>query len=168
MQRINQADLERLVVAINTMTGNAKEPYAKRVEGERLKANAGNYHLSYAYGGVALEQMCEGGGVRRISSTGYGTKRELYNWMQSFISGYVKREDKPASVAKVDEMKGGGFLNMPVRFFMYDTEAEDGEGDLRECTEDEFEACEYPISYERNTVHANGCRQICLTKMPRG
>lgn len=84
--RITQADLERLVVAINMGTGNPCEPYKKDASGKHV-AQAGNYHLSYAYGGVALEQMCKGGGVRRISSTGYGTKRELYQWMQAFIGG---------------------------------------------------------------------------------
>lgn len=27
------------------------------------------------------------GGIREISTTGYGTKRELYNWMRAFLSG---------------------------------------------------------------------------------
>lgn len=89
--RITQADLERLCVAINKATGNALDPYT-RVEGQRTKANAGNYHLSYAYSGVALEQMCESGGVRRISPGGYGTKRELYNYMQGMVSGLVNEE----------------------------------------------------------------------------
>lgn len=59
-------------------------------------------------------------------------------------------------------------LNVPVRFFIYDDEENEGEGDIRECDEGEFIDCEYPIEYERNTVFANGCNQICLTKMPKG
>ena len=167
MERITNKDLERLLVAINTMTGNAKEPYSKQtvasplgVPQEKYVANAGNYHIDAAYGGVKLVQMCEGGGVRTISPGGYGTKRELYNYMQAYISGYVRKDDKPQGSL--------GFDAMPVRFFVYDDEANEGEGDLIECNEADFIACEYPIEYERNTVHANGVKQICLTKMPRG
>jgi len=65
-----------------------------------------------------------------------------------------------------------GFKNLPVRFFIYDEEATDNysgdPGDLRECDEADFLASPWPIEYERHTVHANGCAQICLTKMPRG
>ena len=85
--RITQKDLEYLVTQINKATNSPIEQYTKNAEG-KYKANPGNYHLSYAYGGVALERMAnEGGGDRRISTGGYGTKRELYTWMQAFLSG---------------------------------------------------------------------------------
>lgn len=63
-------------------------------------------------------------------------------------------------------------LNVPVRFFIYDEEAlneyDACTGDIVECDEDTFLASPWPISYERNTVFANGVSQICLTKMPEG
>jgi hypothetical protein len=62
--------------------------------------------------------------------------------------------------------------NMNVRFFIYDEDAgpqDDncaGAGEIIEVDEETFIACEYPISYERNTIFENGVSQICLTKMP--
>lgn len=58
------------------------------------------------------------------------------------------------------------FIDIPVRFFIWDEEDECPKYDIRECTEAEFEAYDAPISYERNTVFQNGCKQICLTKCP--
>jgi len=80
--RITQSDLESLVDRINKATDSPTEPYTDR------KANLGNYHLSYAYGGVKLHRMHnEHGGVETVSTGGYGTKRELYNWMSAFLDG---------------------------------------------------------------------------------
>jgi hypothetical protein len=86
MERITQKQLEYLVERINEATNSPKASYTKTEKGHI--ANIGNYHLDYAYGGVKLERMCnEGGGVNTVSTGGYGTKRELYNWMQAFLSG---------------------------------------------------------------------------------
>lgn len=80
--RITQSDLESLVDRINKATDSPTEPYTGG------KGNVGNYHLSYAYGGVKLYRMDNGrGGVRTISTGGYGTKRELYVWMDAFLTG---------------------------------------------------------------------------------
>lgn len=82
MSRITEAQLKHLVSIINRLTGNVDEPYTDR------KANIGNYHLSYAYGGVCLHQMVnEGGGIRTVLMDGYVTKRELYDAMSAFIDG---------------------------------------------------------------------------------
>lgn len=79
-QRINKADLEQLVDRINTVKGTPMLPR------ENGKSNVDNYHLSWAYGGVKLEQMVnECGGVRCITS-GYGTKKELYYQLQAMLS----------------------------------------------------------------------------------
>lgn len=86
MERITQKDLECLTDRINKATNSPMASYT-RTDGIS-KANIGNYHLSYAYGGVKLERMCnESGGVNTVSIGGFGTKRELYNWMQAFLSG---------------------------------------------------------------------------------
>ena len=90
--RITQKDLEILTDRINKATDSPMAPYRRNGdEGKRkagFTANIGNYHLSYAYGGVKLERMFnEGGAVSTISTGGFGTKRELYNWMQAFLSG---------------------------------------------------------------------------------
>lgn len=86
MDRIRQNQLEWLVNQINTKTKSPIAAYTK-AKG-KFTANIGNYHLDYAYSGVKLVRMCnEGGGITDISRTGYGTKRELYNWMQAFLAG---------------------------------------------------------------------------------
>lgn len=86
MYRITQKDLEILTKRINESTDSPLEPYTKK--DNSIKVNVGNYHLDYAYGGVKLVRMVnEGGGITNISTTGYGTKRELYNWMQAFLAG---------------------------------------------------------------------------------
>lgn len=54
--------------------------------------------------------------------------------------------------------------NIPVRFFILDDENESGEIDLREVDHHEWGDSEGSITYERHTVFANGCNQICLTK----
>jgi len=84
--RITQTDLNRMVDTINELTNNPMQPY-NNLGTESFKVNAGNYHLDYAYGGVKLCQMCLGGGTRDISTMGYGTKKELYNWMVAFKRG---------------------------------------------------------------------------------
>ena len=86
MNRITQKDLEYLVKRINEATNSPETSYQTTSKG--YKGNIGNYHLDYAYGGVKLVQMVNyGGGIREISRGGFGTKRELYNWMQAFLSG---------------------------------------------------------------------------------
>ena len=92
MERITRKDLEYLVECINEATGSPKASYTKREKATSTdpgyRANIGNYHLSYAYGGVKLERMYnEGGGVNTVSTGGFGTKRELYDWMRAFLAG---------------------------------------------------------------------------------
>ena len=84
--RITQKDLESLVKIVNKTTGHAPEPYTQK-DG-KFTANIGTYLLDYAYGGVKLVQLVsDGGGITTISSGGYGTKRELYNWLRAFLAG---------------------------------------------------------------------------------
>ncbi len=52
-------------------------------------------------------------------------------------------------------------MNLPVRFFVVSYE---DDADIIEVSESEFLAHDGRISYERNTVFANGVDQICLTK----
>lgn len=85
--RISIKQLEQLVAVLNTRTDHALQPYTRNEAGEFI-GNPGNYHLSGAYGGYALDQMMPTGtGVRRISTIGYATKRELYNWITAYLAG---------------------------------------------------------------------------------
>lgn len=99
MERITQKDLEYLVERINEVTGSPTTSYTKtknavlaseqqKYQRAEIKANIGNYHLDYAYGGVQLVRMVnEHGGITSISRSCHTPKRELYNWMQAFVAG---------------------------------------------------------------------------------
>ncbi len=89
MDRITNADLDRLVDRINTVTDSPMTPYSKPEKpGDRFTANLGNYHINGAYGGVQLVRMGNnGGGISTISTNGYETKRQLYTWMTAFLAG---------------------------------------------------------------------------------
>jgi hypothetical protein len=86
MQRITEKQLENLVERINHITGQPEAAYT-RDENGKFTANIGSYHLSWVYGGVELHQMATTGGGVRVIISGYGTKREMYNKLHSFISG---------------------------------------------------------------------------------
>ena len=90
MERITQKDLEYLVKRINEATGSPTAPYTRNTRtGGVTAGNIDNYHLDYAYVGVKLVQMVnDGGGIREISRGGFGTKRELYYWMNAFLVGH--------------------------------------------------------------------------------
>jgi hypothetical protein len=90
--RITDRDLEAVVKRINLITNSPIESYVKNENG-KFQAQIGNYHLSYAYGGVSLHRMDnEAGGVTTPLNCGHITKRELYNLMQAFINGLQTRE----------------------------------------------------------------------------
>ncbi len=91
MQAISKSDLEAVVRRINTITKQPLETYelqlATDTEPSRYVAQIGNYHLSGAYGGYALHQICnEAGGIRDLFG-GHMPKRELYERMQAYIRG---------------------------------------------------------------------------------
>jgi hypothetical protein len=83
--RVSIKDLNSLVLAINEQTGANPKPY------ENGQSNIGTYCISQAYGGVQLHRiMNTGGGVRVISPDGYGTKKQLYTFLQGFLQGLSK------------------------------------------------------------------------------
>ena len=87
--KITKRDIEAVVERINRATNSPLTPYTRH-EG-KLIANIGNYHLDSAYGGYSLHRMNnEAGGIDAIIS-GYHSKRDIYNRMQAFISGYLAK-----------------------------------------------------------------------------
>ena len=93
MQRITDKQLYSLVERLNNLTGNPLDPYGTTSEGE-TRANLGNFHLSFAYGGVALMQMVnDGGGCSMPIMSGHLTKRECFDQIYAFIKGieYVRQ-----------------------------------------------------------------------------
>lgn len=84
--RITIKHLEGLVNRLNALTNSPQTPYT-RLDGG-VTANIGNYHLSGAYGGYALQRMeNESGGVSCPLYTGHISKRELYNLLNAFVRG---------------------------------------------------------------------------------
>ena len=85
MTRITEKDLQAVCNRINRAMDMPLEPYAK--VGDKYVAQIGCYHLSHAYGGVALHRMYnDGGGVSDIFG-GHMPKRELYGKMHAFLAG---------------------------------------------------------------------------------
>ena len=88
MQRITNNMLQARIDYLNKITNSPDKPWT-RDENGRNKANIGNYHLSGAYGGVCVHRMVtDGGGVDTPICYGHVPKRELYEKLCSFISGY--------------------------------------------------------------------------------
>jgi hypothetical protein len=90
MQRVTEKHLQAIVDRINTMTGSPEKPYMTGELSGKMEPQANCYHLSYAYGGVALHRMSRKPGCSGVSSplsTGHIPKRELQGMLYAFISG---------------------------------------------------------------------------------
>lgn len=84
--RITEKDLEIAINRLNNLTNNPTEPWSKNKKG-KIKANIGNYHIDYAYGGYVLCEMTNiNGGIRNIFNK-CKTKRELYNQIHAYMLG---------------------------------------------------------------------------------
>ena len=86
IMRINNAHLEAVVSRINEVT---KSPltYADNKTGEKFKSNIGHYHIDKAYGGNKLVRTSNTCGAISDITYGFVSKRELYEKMQSYLSG---------------------------------------------------------------------------------
>ena len=88
--RYTRADLDGAVRGLNILAGftpeEADAPLYTR-DGANHRAMVGRYTLQGAYGGWQLQQIInEGGGVRAITS-GYLSKREVYNLIHAYREG---------------------------------------------------------------------------------
>ena len=82
MNRITEKYLQAVCDRINRAMGKSLQPY------ENGAWQAGCFHISHAYGGVSLHQMCEtGSGIRDVFRCGHVPKRELAERMHSFLDG---------------------------------------------------------------------------------
>jgi len=82
--RITQKMLDQKVDCLNEITKSPAEPYT-----QGKGANAGNYHIDYAYGGVSLHRISNGGGSNDVFNCGHVPKRELYYRIASYIDGII-------------------------------------------------------------------------------
>ncbi len=88
--RITNKDLEVQVQVLNRLFGYPNEPYSLDKKTNKHTPNPNVFHLSYAYGGVALHQMSSkvgSTGVSSIFNTGHIPKRELHIRITSYIAG---------------------------------------------------------------------------------
>jgi hypothetical protein len=84
--RTTLAQLEKLVEYLNKLTNSPMASYTKTETG--YNANIGNYHLDGAYGGHKLVRMVStGGGITDISTIGFASKSDLYDWIHAYIKG---------------------------------------------------------------------------------
>jgi hypothetical protein len=69
------------------MTDSPEASWTKDKSG-KFTANVGNYHLDWAYGGVALHRMQNtSGGVEDILRVGFVSKREMQKLLFAYIAG---------------------------------------------------------------------------------
>lgn len=94
MTKITEQHLDDVVARLNRVAGTPATPYTKHADGS-FTANALNYHLSKAYGGVMLAQMSNKPGYTGISTplgAYHRPKRELYYQLQAYIAGMEAAE----------------------------------------------------------------------------
>lgn len=83
--RISERQLETLVKYLNELTGNPTEPYSKDHAG-KYTANVGCYCIDAAYGGYKLVQIASTAGASRSITSGFTTKRDLFNKIHTVIA----------------------------------------------------------------------------------
>ena len=91
--RITDSMLEARVKRLNELTNSPATPYTQ-ADG-RAVANVGNFHLSYAYGGVCLHRMANpSGGVSTPIISYHTTKRELFDRINSYMDGIMFAQEE--------------------------------------------------------------------------
>jgi hypothetical protein len=83
--------LEKRVDLLNSFAGQPPTTWTRDADG--MSSNIGNYHVSYAYGGVSLHQiMNKDGGVHDVFRCGHVPKRELFDRICSLMDGIQTRQ----------------------------------------------------------------------------
>lgn len=103
MERITNKNLDGVCAIINRVTGSPEAPYIDGV------CQAGNYHISHAYGGVCLHRMSNtSGGVSDPLYCGYQTKRDLYYRMHAFLKGIEVEQARITAVIEKQDSRSFG------------------------------------------------------------
>jgi hypothetical protein len=85
---ISSDRLSRLVALLNRTMKTPETPYTHNDVDKTVKANIGNYHVDYAYGGAALHQMATtGGGINDVFRVGHVSRRALHDLILAFLTG---------------------------------------------------------------------------------
>lgn len=85
-------NLQNVVDRINRDLGTPDTPY-RQIDENHFEANVGNYHLSQAYGGVALHKMANtSGAAEDVFRSGHVSNANLYGLLHAFIAGYTTQK----------------------------------------------------------------------------
>ncbi len=86
-KRITDKDINGLCDQLNRTTSSPMKAWVKNEDGE-FRGQIGNFHISYAYGGVELHRMeNKGGGISVHAGGGHRPKRELFGQMHALLEG---------------------------------------------------------------------------------
>jgi hypothetical protein len=99
MTRKTLKEIEDLVFRINQTAGTPLAPYAKDQETGQIKSQKGNFHLDFAYGGVALHEMLgDVGGVNDVFH-GHYTKNAMHLLLWGFLQGmfYIQNKERESN-----------------------------------------------------------------------
>ncbi len=96
--RITDKQLQAMIDRLNRITNNPAEPWTRGEDGHN-RANIGNYHLSFAYGGIDMHRMVnEGGGCESLNG-GHGTRRELEGFLRGMLRGIESQRESNKAAA---------------------------------------------------------------------
>jgi len=99
--RITDKHLNAIANRINILT------LSPTIERDNRGAKIGHYHISHAYGGVALHRTLSiGGSIRDVLCCGHVTKRHLQEMMFAFIEGIEAGLELSIKVDKLKTKKG--------------------------------------------------------------
>ncbi len=96
--RITDKQLQVMIDRLNRITNNPSEPWTLDKDG-RSRANIGNYHLSFAYGGVDAHRMTNTGGGCESLTGGHGTRRELEGYLRGMMRGIESEQENNTAAA---------------------------------------------------------------------
>ena len=94
MTRISRHDLDVQLRNLNRDLGRPEEPYSHDADG-KYQPNAGNLHLSGAYGGWQVQEMMASSGVRSLTS-GYEPLRSVSTFldgMSAALTALLPRDE---------------------------------------------------------------------------
>jgi hypothetical protein len=87
MTRTTLPILKQMIDTLNRMSGSPTEgPYKDGVP------QVGHYFLQGAYGGWQVQRITASGGCYSVTS-GYRSKREIYDFLRAFMDGYIASEN---------------------------------------------------------------------------
>ena len=87
MTKITRAQLEKIVGEINLVLGTNPEPYTQQPDGS-ISPNPGTVYIAGGFSGVRLERISNGGGSSDFLSSGFETKRRVWELAQAWLQGY--------------------------------------------------------------------------------